>query len=898
MGHLTVLGPIPSGDGPSYAALRFRDGAPDATFGRDAEEAARKALSRGAGEVVVDARHGALAATLGLPTAPLPPEVARTVAALALGLSNPGGLAKITDPELLLELLDATAAFARAEPWRSFDPDVGVPARASGVLGGERELAVLGARGEQLGLVVYPVAGLAARLAGTPPEEWQARLFEHEVLIVYLDREPAWALAVLEAAGLPFAPLLRNVDHGRPAPLRADHVRLLAASLRAVAAVVETKGPATGRCAYRGKTVEVAVEPGEGFDPAGQASPSPLHALDAAVVAKLLAHARTVPGFSEAWLAEGALAAAPRLAPPISLFARPLGGETIAARALAAGVLDEDEAAWARAQSAARTTLLEVEASEGESRLALRDLLGGDAGIFHDVGLARTATPGTVLVARAVSHRGEHVLAGSLERALRPGEAADVRAALLAEGELPGPVRSLRLVELATRPPPGGGALRTTDGDPALQVTERFELPGGRGLDALAAAPDVERDGPDAFVLTKRGNALHPSWFRTSVGSVTAKGRTLTVETMSARRADDARARLEAALGPGLRSLGRTERPLPAPPHLPPEGVSFDAQPMTPGPWMGLLADLDRLVDLRGRLSSPPTEAELADVDARLAEGEVALAAHGDPLAEHGDRVPLDLRRLLGVARGGRFLGPDRAYASLGAGVPISLALASLAAPVREELDVGDAQLFRWIAALWNASREGARRDEAIDGALGARAGEPRSRDVAGFVFDLARSLFGHDERRVGEVEVTRAGAIRASAGLPALPGVRRGEEPERPVVRYEPEEELDEVAWELVPPPWRMELVKDGHRYGPLPREGTFEAFAARVLAIEEAVLAGKPEVLAESLEAVADALDSRTEALAAIAEALAEAPEVAPGKASKALAARLERVVEEVGG
>jgi len=913
MDLVSLLGPVPLARGEAWAAVRFRpDDRVECEMAETPEAAIRRIARTAAAGVIIDEAHRALAGRMGLGTAALSAEQRRLLATLALGLSNGGFLDKITDPVLVGELVDAVREFEQAEAWRRFDSDFGLPAVAAGALGREREVQVLGSAGEQVGLVIHSARGVAERMRASDEDELRRISLGMDGIILYLDDEPAWARDLLAAAfELRHAVLLRKMERGRHVAVRADEVRLVVAALRAAVAVAATGGAATGACEYRGKRVEVRLEPGEALLP-GTSAPSPTHDLDRAVCAKLLAFAKTLPGFSEEWLVEGDLRLAPTLAQHLSLFTRRLGGRTIADQALEAGILDDTEAGWVAAQQAAPLTLLEVEATSVAGEVAVVDGLTGERMVVRDVGIAGSVGYRDTLLARPVRFGHERLVVGSLERALPPAVARAAREAFFArEGQisakgLADPDRALRLLALALRPPAredDAGGIRTTDGDPLVEVKDRYEVDGSGEVGAIVGGlPDVFREAGGRFTWTRKGNAMHASWRRTVLGEIEVEERRITVTTNSLPRADEARALLGAAFGDRLRFAGRQERRMELPPGLPAEGVALDAQPIAPGPWLRLLPELERLARLRETLGARPRPAQIEEVHAELCEVEWQAGRGGDPLEEQDpDRPPLDLRRLLGISSRGTFIGPDDAFGQLGAGVPLTLALTALAASVGGELDLPVREQLGVVVELWNRTRGRGRIDEAeaLDAALGRRRGDPALRDAAAWVLAQARRLFAHDRRRVedwklvGEQVQARWWIEPVRLGLPA--GTQL---PQRPLVTYDPNEPPDPRAWALVPQPWREELVAAALRELEWPFGEDLQAFVRRWVEIEDALAERKPNKLVTTVRWLEKVYLGRGRAIDALALALVMRPEVSIGtRASRALGRLLDDVVEIVG-
>lgn len=916
MALLSILGPIAVGEDQAYSAVLLGSRI-DTAVEVSPEAAARRVLARTSGAVLVDERHAVLAARLGLPTAAPDEEQRRALALTALGMVNGRSLEKITDRDLLVALSEALREYEEAEPWRYFDSDYAAPVTVTGALGRERELCVLGAAGEQLGLVIYGTRGAAQRLRESTHEGLHDLALRLDAMVLYLELEPRWAQDLLrDGVGLDVIPLVHRQEHGRFVPIRADEMRLLIASLRAVAAMVRARGSATGSFEYRGKRVDVALEPGVAFsaDPIHPAPrPSPLHALDARVSGKLLAFARTLRGFTDAWLTEGVLAKAKGLAESLSLYVRPFDGTPIAIRAEQAGALDAEEARWARAVAASPVSLFEVEAVSDSGQVALIDLLTGTHLVASDAGVSLGAVPREVFLARPVAFERETVLVGAWEQSLGPRTARAVRDAFRGEAKSAEPERSLRLLELALQPPPlevDPGELpgvRTTDGDPVVEVTDRYVVRGGGAIaQTIAGLPDMLRDGAGEFTWTRIGNAVHPGWRRTALAAIDVAGNQITVRTQSIPRADAARALLASTFGSRLVEQGRTE----AHPRLA-EGsetasITMDEQATPQGPWIRLYAELDELAFLRGLLGDAKDPVALERVHGILCEREWVLAAHGDPMEElDPDRPPLDMRRLLGIGWHGEFLGPDTAFAALGAGIPLSLALPALVQPVRDELGGSERDLYALTVELWNRSRDADADPQAIlDAVLGARRNDPVARDAAAWMLAQARNSFGHDRREVVHYDVQE---VKDGATLTAMWSIDKAHlgasvavnvpPPYRALVEYDPENEPDPGSWALVPPAWRKELVAAALRESERHIGQPFEVYAARWAELEDALATGKPKKLVDALRQSERALGSRGRALATFAIGLTLRPGIKIGaRTQRPLSETIDELLELV--
>ncbi len=118
------------------------------------------------------------------------------------------------------------------------------------------------------------------------------------------------------------------------------------------------------------------------------------------------------------------------------------------------------------------------------------------------------------------------------------------------------------LDNLIARPLP---TLTNTDGDPFVLTTDDFEVLAARedvakAIESIEGVQESEPDGDDLmFAVVKPGNAQNLSWDNTVVGRITLTPRRLRIETNSARRANELRARVETHLARSVRFRLRTE---------------------------------------------------------------------------------------------------------------------------------------------------------------------------------------------------------------------------------------------------------------------------------------------------------------------------------------------------
>lgn len=561
------------------------------------------------------------------------------------------------------------------------------------------------------------------------------------------------ARAMKAAYGEAVSPVLFRFQKGRPQPLRADDVRRLIASLRAIIRIAEDGDTGVGVCEVD-RRVEVildashVIEPEDApsveepfasastVDALGHASPHPLQALDRQLVPKLVEFAQArVPGFPL------------RLDSPASdldvflaTTLEPFEGRTVIERFLADGGPALEERAWLTQKAQARLSLWEVEAASFDE-VALIDLLDGRRAVVHDVAMAEGLRHRDGLCAAVVDANGVHLVVASHPVTLLPNRSRAVADAYRKgppSGDAFAAARALAdawAKECAERTTPGGraGGLRTTDGEPFVPGEDVWSFPpqAQRQVEAaLDAAPGFHRRAPRALSWTwsKRGNARHPDWWRTALGEVALEPGLLRHAAASTERLDRARRLLEAAL-PGVLRHERRESSRDAARAVPLD-AAVDAQVVVQGPWTGALSLVQALA---GAPDASKDAANCAEVHTRacLFESREARALDEDADVDlFGDCFALSFRRITGVSSDGRYVGPDELWVAMGAGVHVSMALQALVAPLLMDFagdplaQLRDAARVGW--AVWNAVREEpdtaaavqrARRQLGLDGA-------------------------------------------------------------------------------------------------------------------------------------------------------------------------------------
>lgn len=939
----TALGPIDTGEGPAWIAVASaHDGILSSRIAstRDGALGALAATLPRGEPVTCDSWLRADAAKLGWASGPLPQELLESVAVLGVGMMHGPVLRKLKEPSVLVELLTAAAGYARAQPWERFGADEALELRVSGAASGSRWAMSFGSMGHEFGLALYDTRSAFERFVELSGGEDPRRAMEVDGLACLVSLEPGAVTDVMHRAwDTAFEPHFMLMKGGRPQPLRVDDVRLLTAALRALTSVATRGAAGTGVCELLGKRVEVRVEVAapelavaERRSSATGPQPHAGHRLDAEVLPRLLSLARSLLGWSD----EHLVAAAEDLSllSVLSLFVRLHDGKTIAARFLETRPPDELRR-WVEAHQGGWLSLFEVEAF-GAGQVAVHDLLLDVSLVVEDVGLSRSVKPHDVLLLWLVDIDGVTLAAANKDAPLGLGEALEVREELV-RGNPAGALsrKSLGTAEHAdvlwaavrakerARTPEVGDFTNTDEdlihfGADLYSMSAESEEVGA----LLVEQPGVLEEEDSRFTLTKLGNALHPSWRRTVIASVELGPKQLVVKANSHRRLDDARVWLGGILGNRVAFLERTSEGT----ALPPVAGSFDIQTLADGPWMEVLPTLE----LRSAWVGPGG-AGLHATDARTREearrdAHLAIARH-----EHdGGLVKgLELRRAIGLSWRGEWLGADSVWLGLGAGIPLSLALQTVGAPLVAELKgdqrTGFSDALRLAWGAWAVAGQRVTTDEAT--ALTRRRLEPEKREKKAkgsalsqnlprsspnvevvlaaipWAIERTRLLFPLDRRVVMEVRVEEArGMLNCQAMWTAEAGIERTlkEHGYRagllPLQRYA-DLTLDSVfEWRVTPPGWRRELVGDFLRTA-----GSFgDDFPAEVAArveIEDELLERGNVALRTACQRLEALSLEHVAAVGLLAHASRVEPALTGWKKGAAFNAAIEALISETG-
>lgn len=612
MRYLVKLGPIEFEDEPTQTFyLSMGDRGIDHEWGTDDAQAVALLASRGAKEpCCCEPALEAAARTLGLDVGELPEPALALKAAVAVQLDLGPALDPRVEPPLLLELLDALAAFDGAATWEAFEPDeivtleVKKPRRTL-------DASVLGQNDEVYGLAIYDQPG--ALMRGASEEELQAE----PCTSAWLDRRPSFALDAVHAlTGLSFSPGAVRLKRGEPVPLGVADLALLIAGLRAVTALAEEgTREAAGRCGearpklelrarrlLEGEAVDDAADEALDFEGVGRNDPCPcgsgrkykqchLGAKPAAAGPSDNPHQALRDRDSE--LVVAVLRSQPARNLGQEIFGNREVSEQLVAPLLAwewpeAGVerfvdqqgakLSASDREWIAAQRLARTRPYEVLRVERGTGVELVDLLTGERVFVNERSGSQVLVDRDVVLGRVVRTARAAVFGGVHQTPLPPGDAKTLveraRAEGLGDGAWPSTVRLLalwddavsdRALKLASP-----RKVRNTDGHAAVMVHDEYAVEKGAWATVLSrvsgldgATLDEEGKKKTGITLTRAGNAMFKEWKRTVVASLSLSERKLTVQANSVERADEVRARLEAELGAQLRFRERKAEPLP-----------------------------------------------------------------------------------------------------------------------------------------------------------------------------------------------------------------------------------------------------------------------------------------------------------------------------------------------
>ncbi len=749
MRFITRIGPIEFDDEPARNAyLCLAETGVDLEWGTDDAQAVALLASRGGKEpVVCDPELAAAASAAGLKCGPLPEAALEIKAALAVQIHLGQTLAPQTDPDVLLELIDALVAFEAAATWEAFEPDELV---AVEVKKPRRSLdaCVMGQNDEVYGLAIYDHPGVLESAASE--EELRAL----PCTSVWLDREPSFAAEAVKAlTGAAFSPGGVRMKHGEPAPLTAADLALLTAGLRAVTALATEDGDEASGRSVTGPRVELRMRRGPppdeeeaagasaidftgvgrnepcpcgsgkkfkqchlGAEPARQPRTAPhqaLHHRDRELVAEVL---RSLPARDLSNELFGGRAVSEGLVGPLLAWEWPeAGAERLVSER--GGKLSAGDREWISAQRAARTRIYEVLRVERGTGFEVLDLLSQERVFVNERSGSEVLVERDVVLGRVVRTPTVALFGGMHLQPLGPREARPllerVRAEGLGDGAWSSTLRLLALWDEAVSDRALKLAMprqvRNTDGHVAVMVDDEYAIEKGAYPGLVSKLANLEGAGVSErgrgkkveVSLTVPGNATNAAWKSTLVASLELTERKLIAHTNSVERADAVRARIEAVGSGALRFRERKKTELPK--SRGGEELIIDVQPVSPAaaldmqrswldaelPALGGRTPRQAVQDAAGREAVHWLLKEHENLDARA------------PRAETGS-TGMQLRRELGLDELGGLSELRELDRSVGAGRRLSATLLDFAQRVLDEHPEDLEAALRFATAVWN----------------------------------------------------------------------------------------------------------------------------------------------------------------------------------------------------
>ena len=714
MRHVMKVGPLSVERGTASAYVAFGDRGLDVVIEADDDQGLVALARRNKDEVLVCEPSLARAALRrGLTVAAPPPAALSMKAALAVNLDHGRGMAQVS-PELVLELIEATIDFEAAAPWHAFEPDEAITVRIQPD-GRELEGCVLGQAGEEFGLVLYHQAGSIQKVIAFADEGAPEKARSLGATTMLIERGDAFVVdAIEEMAGVAAAPRVLHLTRGKVSPASADDVAGLVAALRAVTSLAAGEVQASGRSVGGRRAVVAHALRGtpsnsrtsSNYDGVGRNELCPcgsgkkfkrchlravngppsdlptagIHLRDERVVHDVLAFgARRFGADAIARIVErtfGKRGASIQLVSPLVAYELPFEGKPIGAYFLEAAPkgTNADDRKWIERQLETRLSIWEVLAIERSTGVEVVDLLTGHRCFVDEVLGSQGLLPRLAVLGRVVLG-DRNVFCGMHESPLGPMEADEVVQSVRAHPlDAAGLITAWHeVLEKLERKAKAPMTVRNTDGHDVANVEDQFAIARGafqRVVTTLASLEGVvieeNRAKRARLTFTRPGNAVHPSWANTVIGTARLTPTRLVVTTNSLERAETLAQSLRLELA-GLATWKKREREE-LPSMLGGETVTMDAQATqvasvvdalrawldSPGPLLAGRTPRDAvteeegrrvvhlmLKDLEYRHARRPTEG----VDPSQWRRELGLDLLGQPLAH------LELERAIGAGR-------------------------------------------------------------------------------------------------------------------------------------------------------------------------------------------------------------------------------------------------------
>ena len=244
------LGPIETGEGPVHAYVGVgEDGLLARPIVEKRDKDGLRALAEAASpgeELQCEPRLARAGAAFGFASTPMSTEVARTRAAVAVGMTL--GPTVAPDRQALNVLFEGATEFLRARSWRLWSDEDVLQVVLRGALDASFEGIVMGQGGMEYGLSLYRKPGAVQRIAKAIDRNRPDLAAREDGLAVTFDSEPRFVVAALrQAYGLARMPVPMRLERGESAPLDGRDLAILGATLALFSEVT----PANPRAAMR-----------------------------------------------------------------------------------------------------------------------------------------------------------------------------------------------------------------------------------------------------------------------------------------------------------------------------------------------------------------------------------------------------------------------------------------------------------------------------------------------------------------------------------------------------------------------------------------------------------------------------------------------------------------------
>lgn len=668
MRYVFAFGPVRAGKGFTYACLAVGPDGMVIGSGSTLRAAMEDLSGRGSLEGArCEPALAKEARRLGLQVSEVPLEFRALKAAFSVAFVH-GFVVSKTPPEFIEALIDSAARFRAAASWKHLDEDSPIEFDFSGAWSGKLEGGVLGSSDMDFGLVLYFDKGAVERVPVLMAQGRLEEAMDMESLAVLLESEPRWVASAIEGhTGAAFVPMVMRRTRGG---FRSPDAAELAALIAALDAV--TKLATTGERSVRvestvGRPVRVKAQVRGGRK-------SSWHEKGERVMLQVLefANQRLPRNGLETVSKElfGTATSDLGLLVPWTLFERSVGGPPFGKLFLEARgeSLSARSRTWLEAQLRSRLSVHEVLRVEPGVGMELMDAFTGVRIFVNERTATRMLVARDNILGRVVQLGGEALLDGLYPRALAPEQADEVVAALgggVQTGASPRDLlpaapellsrwnEAVRREDVRRRSPM---IFTNSDGEPLVVVEDHLTLRKGVRAEVVTRLAGLEGaylDRDDAkgaeLTFTRPGNALHPDWTRTVIGSAKVEETRAILSSNSEPRADRLRGLVEARLGDLIKWKKRKRSPLPR--RLGGETVSMDMQ---------------HLVDVVPEEALARAQVNWLDTPLPALEGRTPRQAGGDPAwrlkvhqllrhlenhsARTGQEQPVDLfRRELGL---------------------------------------------------------------------------------------------------------------------------------------------------------------------------------------------------------------------------------------------------------